>query len=294
MIPAQEGHRSVSSTRPPFLFAAARQKDGRGDIMIYKRVAARLRAQDWVAISIEIVIVIIGVFVGTWVANWNQQRSEKRDIDQLLVQMKPELTRMRVAGQVRQNYYATTRGFANIALAGWAGDPKVSDRNFVVAAYQASQITGISSGSPLVTSVLGGDQVRKIDDPALRAALLRLINFPYDAIGASGMQTRYREDVRQTIPDDIQQAVRRSCGDHPVAEGMMVLPTACTVVIAPGRAAAGASQLRGHPELIRELRFHLSQVANFQFNSAELSARVVELERLLDIKFGNAPAPGAG
>lgn len=42
--------------------------------MIYKRVAARLRAQDWVAITIELAIVVVGVFVGTWVADWNQAR----------------------------------------------------------------------------------------------------------------------------------------------------------------------------------------------------------------------------
>jgi hypothetical protein len=261
--------------------------------MIYKRVAARLRAQDWVAISIEIVIVIIGVFVGTWVANWNEQRAEKRDIDQLLVQMRPELARIRAAGQVRLAYYATTRRFAETALAGWARDPKVSDRDFVVAAYQASQITGMPSESPLVTTVLGGDQVRKIDDPALRSALLRVINFSYDALAATAMQTRYREDVRQTIPDDIQQAVRRLCGDRSFGNGMLALPITCPVAIAPDRAAAGATELLAHPELARELRFHLSQAANFDFNSVELDHRVASLEQVLDAKFGRAMAKPA-
>ncbi len=32
--------------------------------MIYKRVAARLRAQDWVAITIELAIVAVGMFIG--------------------------------------------------------------------------------------------------------------------------------------------------------------------------------------------------------------------------------------
>lgn len=32
--------------------------------MIFKRAVVRLRAQDWVAISIEVGIVIVGVFVG--------------------------------------------------------------------------------------------------------------------------------------------------------------------------------------------------------------------------------------
>jgi hypothetical protein len=39
--------------------------------MIFKRAVARLRAQDCVAITIELAIVVIGVFLGTQVANWN-------------------------------------------------------------------------------------------------------------------------------------------------------------------------------------------------------------------------------
>ncbi len=49
----------------------------RGRAMIYKRVAAWLRGQDWVAILIELGIVILGVFVGTQVSNWNATRTER-------------------------------------------------------------------------------------------------------------------------------------------------------------------------------------------------------------------------
>lgn len=39
--------------------------------MIYRRAVAKLRAQDWFAIAIELAIVIVGVFIGNWV---NDQR----------------------------------------------------------------------------------------------------------------------------------------------------------------------------------------------------------------------------
>ena len=35
--------------------------------MIHKRAIAKLSAQDWFAIAIELGIVIVGVFIGTWV-----------------------------------------------------------------------------------------------------------------------------------------------------------------------------------------------------------------------------------
>ena len=46
--------------------------------MIYKRVAARLKGQDWAAITIELAIVIVGVFIGTQVSNWNAERLERQ------------------------------------------------------------------------------------------------------------------------------------------------------------------------------------------------------------------------
>jgi hypothetical protein len=44
--------------------------------MILHRVGARLRAQDWVAVAIELALVVVGVFLGIQVANWNESRRE--------------------------------------------------------------------------------------------------------------------------------------------------------------------------------------------------------------------------
>jgi len=40
--------------------------------MIFKRTVAKLRAQDWFAIAVELGIVILGVFIGNWVNDWCQ------------------------------------------------------------------------------------------------------------------------------------------------------------------------------------------------------------------------------
>ena len=108
--------------------------------MIYKRLIARLRAQDWLAITIEIAIVIIGVFIGTQVSNWNQARLETRETQRMLTQLEPQLQLMTSYFGSARRYYATTRAFAATAIAGWRSDPKVSDGDFVIAAYQASQV----------------------------------------------------------------------------------------------------------------------------------------------------------
>ena len=103
--------------------------------MIYKRVAARLNAQDWVAIAIEVMIVIVGVFIGTWVANWNQERAAERDTKALLLQLGPEMLAQQQAINDTRKYFATTQRYAKTAFAGWRGDPTISDSDFVIGTY---------------------------------------------------------------------------------------------------------------------------------------------------------------
>jgi predicted nucleic acid-binding protein len=113
--------------------------------MIFKRAVAKLRAQDWMAIAIELAIVVIGVFVGTQVSNWNQERIAARETRQLLIQLLPELKVLERFSERSRIYYATTGNYARIAFAGWRGDARVSDNDFIIAAYQASQIYGFTT-----------------------------------------------------------------------------------------------------------------------------------------------------
>ena len=110
--------------------------------MIYKRVAARLKAQDWLAITIELTIVVIGVFIGTWVANWNQERAAQRDTRALLLELGPEMATQKHNVKATRDYCFATQRYADTAFAGWRRDPNVTDSQFVIAAYQASQAPG--------------------------------------------------------------------------------------------------------------------------------------------------------
>lgn len=108
--------------------------------MIYKRVAARLKAQDWVAIAIELAIVIVGVFIGTQVSNWNAERLERQDNARVLHNLRPEIADMVANFGTIYAYYDVRTHYAQIAFSGGRGNRYVSDRDFVVAAFQATQI----------------------------------------------------------------------------------------------------------------------------------------------------------
>lgn len=230
--------------------------------MIFKRAIAKLRAQDWWAISIELAIVIVGVFIGTWVANINQERIERGETRQMLRNLRPELQNNIATFEAVKGYYSVTRKYADTAFAGWRGDPAVPDRDFVIAAYQASQTnyTAINSGS--WAEAFGNDRLSTIPDAQLRRNIGVLMSVDYDVIERETFSD-YRRHVRQVIPEDIQDAVRTQCGDKRNANGTNILPPTCTVSLPDSRLKAGADALRSNPQLVGELRWHRAAVATY-------------------------------
>ena len=248
--------------------------------MIHKRAIAKLRAQDWFAIAIELGIVILGVFIGNWVNDWSQQRAADRETRGLLLQLRPEMARQRQSLASIRDYMRVTSRYADIAFAGWRRDPRINDAQFVVAAYQASQAYGISANGQTWAQIFGGDQLRRIDDSAIRTPLQRLMTYDYSMLSYDRLITKYRNDVRLIIPNDIQQQIRRSCGDRLILDGRgLGLPATCPIAI-PGAAAAAAS-LRAHPELVGELAQHQSAVSTQFTNVGMVENQVDALDKAI-------------
>jgi hypothetical protein len=238
--------------------------------MILRRLTANLRAQNWTAIAIEFLIVVIGVFIGTQVSNWNQGRLEKQATNRMVDQLQPEIQNQFDFFESARTYYKTTRPFAEQALAAWAGDHRVNDNAFVIAAYQASQIYGIGINAQNWALAFGGTQMRDIDDPMLRRNLAAVLTADYEPVGFNAVSTPYREHVRQILPNSVQDQIRARCGDRNVpragSQFLVVLPPKCSLKLDPAEAEKGAAALRAHPELVRELNWHLAAVANYLTN----------------------------
>lgn len=235
--------------------------------MIYKRAIAKLRAQDWTAISIELLIVVVGVFIGLWVADWNQQREAQRDVLKLIARVEPQIALLRRSNVGAHDYYAVTERYAETALKGWANDPSVDDADFVTAAYQASQIVGYNMNGDALTTTIGAATIPKIEDADLQQALGQLFSLNFDTLTYDRMYTDYRKQVREVIPHDIQRAIRDHCGDQRIRPGEVAirLPATCHIEIPTDTMRSTALALRAHPELAGLLDYHLSQVAAYLF-----------------------------
>jgi hypothetical protein len=249
--------------------------------MILRRLTENLRAQNWTAISIEFLIVVVGVFVGTWVANWNQERTTKAETRRMVAQLKPQLDTLSDYFRTARNYYATTRAYSTTAIAGWRGDSRVKDRDFVIAAYQASQIYTLGNNGSAWSTVLGADRLRDIDDPKMRNDLSFLMSADYSAIDLPAIDTPYRHNVRRIIPIEIQDAIRAKCGDqlNPAHPAFTSLPAKCNLPLAPADAAKAAALLRAHPELLEDLQWHIAAIAAFLSNIIPFEAATRRIEQ---------------
>jgi len=253
-----------------------------GGVMIYKRVAARLRAQDWFAITIELTIVIVGVFIGTQVSNWNADRLQKRETQRMLAQLVPQFDFLESYFNSARPYYRVTRGYADIALRGWHNDPGLSDRDFVIAAYQASQVFVMGFNSSALSATMGVDRLKDIDDAELRSHLSYLMFQDYSQIDLAAVDTPYRRNVRRIIPLAIQDKIRAGCGDtYPKSPLLAVLPSRCEIALSPKEAAQAVHLLRAHPDLMDDLQWHTAAIVNFLETINQLDQIIKQVERQL-------------
>ena len=229
--------------------------------MIFKRVYANLRAQHWTAILIELAIVIVGVFIGTWVANWNQQRADKRSVERLIEQLQPKLRELAQLATDDQGYYAVVGRYARVAHAGWARDPAVTDDAFVIAAFQATELSPFNNNPLSGDAFFSAEEVRRIEDVETRERLTTVQSYDSQLLDLLGEGSEYREAVRSIIPTETQQLILAECGDrYRVKPRRYWLPATCQVKLPPKVAVSTAAALRAHPELVRALTSHMAHV----------------------------------
>lgn len=252
--------------------------------MFLRRIIEHLKKQNWTAVGLDLGIVIVGVFIGTQVSNWNQERIKRGDTERLLLELRPALQSFGDYYDTAKDYYATTRAYSDTAFAGWSGDPAVSDKQFVIAAYQASQIYTFDINGENWASIFGGERMRDIDDIEVRRGLTNVMTFTYEQINLAAVATPYRVQVRRVIPVDIQDAIRAQCTDKPIPDRPLTirLPATCDLDLPEEKFTAAAVALRSQPQLVGELRWHRAAIAAFLVNLGTLNGQTKQLRQAID------------
>lgn len=235
--------------------------------MIFRRFLQRLKQHQWGAIATELVIVIIGVFIGMQVSNWNEERETSQKAAVFTQHLIEDLREEAWAYQLLIEYSQQVRESAERAEAALSGTAPLDDEALLVAAYRATQYKQKLRRRATYDELISTGAIGLVRDRALRDLAMRLYSIPtIDNLVREGMQSRYREAFRMTVPLAAQHALARHCGDRPTPVGDYAslansLDYPCRTELSTDAIRDAVAALRGNPQLVGFLRLRETDLA---------------------------------
>ncbi len=259
--------------------------------MIFRRFLQRFRQQHWGAIATELAIVIIGVFIGMQVSNWNEKRATARQAADFTVRLTDDLRKEAWAYESLINYGRQTNINQRRVLDALAGDIALSDEQFVISAYRATQYKDYNRYCATYDELVSTGNMGLVADQTLRETAVALFTTNFlEQIMLQTRESEYRRVFRERVSAPIQEALLLRCGDRVTVELDYAsikreLDYPCRLGLSDERIRAAAKSLKASPRLVPALqvRFADNQTA---LNDLQQVNRAI-LENLHAIRDGN-------
>lgn len=245
--------------------------------MILRRVMEHLRKQEWTAIGIDFVIVVVGVFVGIQVSNWNSDAVDRRRGVEYVERLSRDLEADLAARRADVAYYAAVQDGlvrANALL----NQPSSDAEDLVVAAYRGSELIYSAPTRATWDEIVSAGDIGLLPRGAVESGIASYFAADTGQMSAESMErSEYRRAVRETIPLEIQIALRSGCSDVRDDHGRIVgFVEHCTLDVDRAAMERAAAAIRASEAIRRTLRYQYSNVYSARSN---LNADVIELER---------------
>lgn len=216
--------------------------------MILRRIREHVGTHNWFAVSIDLVIVVLGVFLGTQVSNWNAERLAHEAGGTYRARIVRDLENNQSDLQSRKAYFEQVREFALLVLRDLDGSARMPDEQFLIAAYQATQIYPRPLTRGTYDEIQSVGALDTLGDVATRD---NIANY-YVAVETSEATFRnvppYREIVRRAIPYQVQARIRQACAEvmTTATTGLarLTLPANCTLGMDRSALTQGAARVR--------------------------------------------------
>lgn len=234
--------------------------------MILRRVIAHVGRQEWTAIGIDLVIVVLGVFIGIQVSNWNVERETNARGAVFAERLQADLREEAWYYQLQIEYNRDVLANAERAVAGLSGKSAASNESLLINAYRATQYKQRARRRSTYDELVSTGAIGLIKSETLRDTALQVYNFyTLDNIAMEGKQSLYREAFRMSLPNEIQRALGKNCGDHYATAGDYeglhdLIDYPCSTGL-PAEAIDGAmTALRANMTLVPLLRLRIADI----------------------------------
>lgn len=248
--------------------------------MILRRFVERMKTQHWTAVWIDLGIVVLGVFIGTQVSNWNTERETRQKAAVFTERLKADLRVEAWGFEYLIQYNREVLVSADRALASVSGDRPLSDEQFLINAYRATQFEFVDRHRATFDELTSTGTISLIDDQKLReTAMMIYASTVLEQILEEGLHSQYRQVFRQSMPAPVQHALLARCGDHVVdpldyASLVKSLDYPCTLDLPAAQVKAAAAALRSHAQFVPALQLRFADtetaLANLLLYSKDL------------------------
>jgi hypothetical protein len=253
--------------------------------MALRSLRDHLRQFDWFAAAIDLVIVIVGVFLGIQASNWNQARHDRGQGREFRAMLVDDLQANLQNLALRKRYYSWVRSEGLKTLAALDRPESALDSQFLVDAYQATQILPWSLKRNTYDQIIAGGKIGELGNAELRD---KVSNF-YVGSDVTGENLAavmpYRDVLRRAMPYAAQNQIRTVCGEkigeNSRGEAVMVLPEHCSIRLDPVSLRQAIHQVRDTPGLALDLNRQLVDLDQKLVSVDTIMRRAGELKRTL-------------
>jgi len=234
--------------------------------MLLRRVIEHVKNQQWTAICIDLFIVILGVFIGTQVSNWNAEWETGKKAAVFSERLKTDMRLEAWGYESLIEYYKDVALNADRTLATMEGELQLSDEQFVISAYRATQYKYNDRYRATYDEMVSTGTIGLIADQKLRETAIIVFTSPlFDEISADGQKSEYREIFRRAVSKDVQRELQKKCGDlyvNPLDYKAIVksLDYPCKLDVPQEKISAAAKALRANENFVPSLQLRYADI----------------------------------
>ena len=257
--------------------------------MISRRIAEHVKSHNWFAVTIDLVIVILGVFIGLQVQEWNTARQARARGATYSARLTDDLRYEAWNYEYVIAYYKDVRENAERALGAMTDGPALSDEQFLISAYRASQFVFNETRRSAYDEMIATGDIGLIADQRLRETAFSAYANPAIELSLSEARySEYRRIFRRVTPGDVQHALLEACGDRYVEPGDFThivgsINYDCALDLPAEKIVAAAAALRNEPDCLPALQLRFADlettISNMEVLNPALRANLQEITR---------------
>jgi len=253
--------------------------------MVLRRFRGHVAEHNWFAVAIDFLVVVAGVFVGLQASNWNQARLDRAQGRQYRAMLVDDLRANLKNLALRKRYYSWVRSEALKTLAALDRPESALDSQFLVDAYQGTQILPWSLKRNTYDQIIAGGKIAELGDAGLQDKVSNY--YVGSEVTGDNLATimPYRDILRRAMPYVAQNQIRTVCGEkigeNSRGEAMMMLPENCSIRLDPTTLHQAIHQVRDTPGLALDLNRQLVDLDQKLVSVDLIMRRAAHLQRTL-------------